>query len=638
MKNLLPFYVAGLGLLCMVQGGIGLLLTFRSARGVGPTAESTPDLSAADDAKVRAYVRHRRVDCFFWFCVGAATLWFIGFRNSWILSSIGLLWAVSSARGFLSTLRQSGRAAVAAEADAEAAASNAGACRRPGGRRIANVMLLCLGIAMLYFSSIHVGASPAAASPPRDVGNRRLAEIVTRRVERAFEQTGHVGLVVGAIADGEEMLQGFGTRQLGRLQPPDADTVFEIGSISKVFTGILLAQRIESGELKLDDRVADLLPEGWSLPEPARAVTLQHCTTHTSGFPRLPENLLSVSNAVRQLFGGDPYRDYSEERFRDALATVDLEFAPGTKHVYSNFAVGLLGFVLSTQNGSDYETLIRSKICQPLGMPRTTTANDAWTQEHMSAKYRSALRLGPASLVLEGDEWRIPNHLAGAGAIRSTGRDMLTFLKANMGLISTPIDAAIRRSHQELFQESASSAIGMNWIRSFESSISQDVIWHNGGTGGFRAYLGFTADRRFGVFVLSNTAISVDDMASGILKALVREYAPDSSKPVTKHGYAKVAPYTGVRWENDRPIVQIQDRWYPLVSIDGVPIDRVMSFARREFGDKARKRLAEDLVELLSKMGHEPEWDVTLGLETGDGQVERRKVPMTEENRNRVRE
>jgi hypothetical protein len=207
-----------------------------------------------------------------------------------------------------------------------------------------------------------------------------------------------------------------------------------------------------------------------------------------------------------------------------------------------------------------------------------------------------------------------------------------------VGLIPTPIDAAIRRSHQELSRESADSAMGMGWIRSFEGELSQEVIWHNGGTGGFRAYLGFTEDRRFGVFVLSNTAISVDDMARGILEALVREYAPDSRKPVTEHGYAKVAPYTGVRWEKDRPIVQVRGRWYPLVSIDGVPIDRVMDFARREFGDKARKRLAEDLVELLSKMGHEPRWEVTLGLEIGDGQVERLEVPMTEENRSRVRE
>ena len=421
-------------------------------------------------------------------------------------------------------------------------------------------------------------------------------------------------------------------------QPPDADTVFEIGSITKTFTGILLAQRIENGELKLDDHVADLLPEGWSLPESAREITLRHCTTHTSGFPRLPANLLSFSVVSRQLFGGDPYRDYSEEQFRDALATVELESEPGTERSYSNFAVGLLGFVLATQNGSDYETLVTNEICKPLGMHKTVITNDAWHRENMPVKYRSALKLGPAMIALESDEWQLPNHLAGAGAIRSTGRDMMTFLKANMGLISTPFDAAIQRSHQELFQECADKAMGMNWVRSFESDISQNIIWHNGGTNGFKSYLGFTEDHQFGVFALSNTDVDVDVLAVGILKALVQEYAPSRRKPVTEHGYAKVAPFTGVRWENERPVVQVQGRWSRLVSIDDIPIDRIMEYAQRQFGDKARKRFAEDLVELLSTMGHEPQWKVTLGLETSDGKVEQIETEMTEENRKRVRD
>jgi serine-type D-Ala-D-Ala carboxypeptidase/endopeptidase len=236
--------------------------------------------------------------------------------------------------------------------------------------------------------------------------------------------------------------------------------------------------------------------------------------------------LLGISGLLNLAFlGGDPHRDYREVQFRDALATVKLTFEPGTKHAYSNFAVGLLWFVLATQNGSDYETLVTSKICQPLGMHRTVLTNDEWHREHMPAKYRSVAKQGPVCLALESDEWQFPNHLAGAGAIRSTGRDMMTFLKANMGLIPTPIDAAIRRSHEELFQESADRAIGMNWIRSFDSTISQNIIWYNGGTGGFRTHVGFTKDRQFGVFVLSNTANSVDALADGILKALVREYA-----------------------------------------------------------------------------------------------------------------
>jgi hypothetical protein len=135
--------------------------------------------------------------------------------------------------------------------------------------------------------------------------------------------------------------------------------------------------------------------------------------------------------------------------------------------------------------------------------------------------------------------------------------------------------------------------------------------------------------------VLSNTSHSVDDLGEEILTALVRRSG--GHKPVTNEGYAKVAPFTGVRWENDRPIVRVDDRWSPLVSIDGIPMKRIVEFAHKEFGDKARKRFAEDLVELLATMGHEPQWEVTLGLETSDGQVEQLEVMMTEENRDLVR-
>jgi CubicO group peptidase (beta-lactamase class C family) len=541
MDNFLFFFIPGCGLLFSVQGAWGLLSTFRTGSGVGPAGEPTSESSAAVKAKVRTRLRIKRISGIFWFCLGIATLWFSDIRDSWILPSVGLVWMIIGAWEFVSTFRRARQAAIAANICSElAAVSNAKAGRGLPRKQLASALILGVGIAMLCFSGIRIGASPAAVTEPTEEKSR-LADIVTQHVERAFEQQGYIGLVVGAIAKDEEVLLGFGNRQLGDSHPPDAETVFEIGSISKAFTGILLAQKIENGELELDDHIAELLPEGWSLSESAREITLRHCTTHTTGFPRLPAILLSFAAVFRNLFGGDPYRDYSEEQFRDALAAVELEFEPGTERSYSNFAVGLLGFVLSTQNGSDYETLVTSKICQPLGMHRTVITNDKWHLDNMPAKYRAALKLGPATIALGSAEWQVPNHLAGAGAIRSTGRDMMTFLKANMGLIPTPFDAAIQRSHQELFQERADKAMGMNWIRSFESSISQNIIWHNGGTGGFRTYLGFTEDHQFGVVVMSTTADDVDALAEGILKALVREYAPGSRRPVTEL-YLEIRP------------------------------------------------------------------------------------------------
>lgn len=119
---------------------------------------------------------------------------------------------------------------------------------------------------------------------------------------------------------------------------------------------------------------------------------------------------------------------------------------------------------------------------------------------------------------------------------------------------------------------------------------------------------------------------------------LVEAFAPGQSKPVSEHGYAKVAPFTDVRWEEDRPIVRVGDEWLPLVSLDGIPMDRIMKFARETFGDLAHKRFAEDLPELLSKMGHDPQWDVILEWQTKDARAKSMQVRMTKRNRDLVRD
>lgn len=634
MEELLPFIIPGMGVFLLITGAWKILYNLLPKKDLDPSAPG--DL----DCQVRARVLNTRISGIFWISLGVATVWFSELRAPWILPGVGLFWMIVGVSSFVSTFRRKRRDAIAAELS-KRQATFATTGTTSNHIRFAGVLAgaLCIGIGFLivWFSGIRVGRAPAASIPP-STSDSRLAERVTEHVVRDFEHNERVGLVVGAIAKGEQVLFGFGARQLGDTKPPDADTVFEIGSITKVFTGILLAQAVENGELKLDDRIADLLPEGWSLAEAARGITLQHCTTHTTGFPRLPDNLTTASSAVGYALGGDPYRHYSEEAFREALKTVELECQPGASSGYSNFAVGLLGFVLARQQGTDYESLVRQRICQPLGMHHTANKADPGQFDHLSDKYRSVFRIGSFCFALQGDYWQLPDSLAGAGAIRSTGRDMMAFLQANMGGDPTPIDAAIQRSHQELFREHPRRTIGMNWVRSYDPLMSQNVIWHNGGTSGFKSYLGFTEDGQFGVVVLSNTARSVNSLGEDILKSLVAEFDPSSHKLVTEHGYGKVAPYTGVRWENGQPIVEVQGSWSPLVSIDGIPIDRIMDFAKQRFGNKARKRLAEDLVELFSAMGHEPQWNVTLGLMNSNGQIECLQAMMTEENRRQVRE
>ena len=519
MDSWFPFFPPVCGLLFSLTGAFLASASIIAARLDKLDAAAEPSADVARRLRGRSPLA-RCIDRLagpFWFIAGSLTLWFSEFRAPWIMPAVGLFWMLVGASAML---HRRGRQETVE--DAMPAASTADERRRLRRQQLGTgVLLLCLGIPMLWFSDIDFGAAPVAR-PQAAEGDSRLAVIVRQQVEPDFRRHGHVGLVVGVIAGGEEVLLGFGSRRLGDSSPPDADTPFEIGSITKVFTGIVLAKRIENGALELDDRVADLLPEGWSLSPAARGITLRHCTTHASGLPRLPENLIGFSAAIRSLFGGDPYRSYGEQAFREALATTEVEFEPGTRCLYSNFAVGLLGFVLASQSRTDYETLVTDEICRPLGMHDTVIAGDRSRLEPMSTGYRATLGLGPIMIALGSSEWRLPNHLAGAGGIRSTGRDMLTFLKANMGLLPTPLDRSIQRSHQELFR--AEMRIGMNWIHSSNSGLPRRVIWHNGGTGGFRSYLGFTDDRELGVFVLANTSGGVDTLAVDILKALDQAY------------------------------------------------------------------------------------------------------------------
>jgi CubicO group peptidase (beta-lactamase class C family) len=540
VSNWLYFFLPACGLVFVVSGTFMLFVAVALARTRISDSATVPSEIVPSEIEVAAKMQKLRSDLAlrsgltwtrridqasgpFWLLVGLATLWFSELKAPWILPIVGLSWTCFGAWATVATFRRRGRQTDDTADDEVVSAIVADPMTPRSKRRIMlqqgvwGMLFLCLGIPLFWLSAPRIGATPLVV-PPAENDDSDLASIVRELVERDFARQGHVGMMVGVVLGNEEVLLGFGARGLGNRNPPDADTPFEIGSITKVFTGILLAQQIEKGELELDDRVADLLPEGWELSEAAREITLRHCTTHASGLPRLPENHMSFSRAIRSLFRGDPYRDYSEQAFRDALATTQVEFEPGTRSLYSNFAMGLLGFVLATHGKTDYEALVTSQICRPLGMHDTFITQAPPSLEHGLAGYRTTLRLGPAMMALTSDDWRLPNHLAGAGGIRSTGRDMLTFLKANMGRLSTPLDPAMERSHQELHR--AEMRIGMNWIHSFTSGLSGPVIWHNGGTGGFSTYLGFTEDQELGVFVLSNTSSDVNTLAVEILEAL----------------------------------------------------------------------------------------------------------------------
>ncbi len=311
------------------------------------------------------------------------------------------------------------------------------------------------------------------------------------------------GLAIGLVNEKGTQIVGYGRVSEQNAAPPAGDTVFEIGSISKVFTGLMLAEMAEKHVVQLDEPVQKLLGDSLTVPKRGeREITLVDLATHTSGLPRMPANFSPKDQA-------NPYADYTVEQMAKFVSGYKLPRGPGTRSDYSNLGFGLLGHALALKSGMSYEALLRKKICEPLGMDDTGITLDDARKARLAQGHDA-----------DGDaaaNWDLPT-LAGAGAIRSTATDMLKFLAANAGVIKTLIDPAIAASHVVHFKNpTGSNDVALAWQVRKDGSLD----WHNGETGGYHSFAGFVPEKHAGVIVLCNTATKqVDALGSALAKAL----------------------------------------------------------------------------------------------------------------------
>ncbi len=333
-------------------------------------------------------------------------------------------------------------------------------------------------------------------------GAQDLGELKALLLNRTDENHKAVGIVVGLVdATGERFLAAGATAPGGSVAP-DADTVFEIGSITKVFTSLVLADMVVRGEVKLDDPVAKFLPSTVKVPErDGKKITLLDLSNQVSGLPRMPDNFKPADM-------GDPYIDYSPALMYEFLAKVQLPRGIGEKYEYSNLGVGLLGHALALRAGMSYEELVRRRVLEPLGM------ND--TAMTLSERQKARLAPGSGPNLSPVKNWGF-DALAGAGALRSTARDMLKFLTAAAGLRETPLRAAFDLMLKtERPTGLADLTVGMGWH--IWRKYGTEIVWHNGGTGGYRTWAGFDPAKKAGVVVLCNTSFGVDDLGCWTLE------------------------------------------------------------------------------------------------------------------------
>lgn len=361
--------------------------------------------------------------------------------------------------------------------------------------RAAWLVALC-GIAVA--GNVARSQSPPVSHFPPDAQIRHIL------AERIDVQRQNVGIVVGLVDQAGRRIVAHGGMDLKSGLPVDGDSVFEIGSVTKVFTSILLADAVRRGEVTLSDPVSKHLPADVKVPERAgQQITLRDLAMHVSALPRLPNNFAPKDR-------GNPYADYSVKELYDFLSGYELPRDIGSRYEYSNLGAGLLGHVLARRAGTDYESLVRSRILQPLGMKSTAIVLDDGMKRRLAAGHNTEREPVP--------NWDLPT-VAGAGALRSTVNDMLAFLSAQLGHAPSALTPVM----QSLLSErrpttSATLDIALAW-HILKTSRGGEIVWHNGGTGGYRSYVGFDPQSRAGVVVLSNmsTPAGVDDIGSHVL-------------------------------------------------------------------------------------------------------------------------
>jgi len=329
-----------------------------------------------------------------------------------------------------------------------------------------------------------------------------------------------VGAIVIGLSDaGRREIYGFGTPR------PDGHARFEIGSITKAYTGLLLADAVQRREVELDTPVAELLPPGVTAPTRDKvAITLRHLALHSSGLPRVPPSLRAASP--------DPYGKYDEDAlYRDLLGT-ELEARPGTVIAYSNYGYGLLGFVLGKKIGTGYAKALETRVLKPLELTETSL-------ELAGAPLPPKLVRGTTDDLQPAAPWTW-QALAGAGALVSSARDQLR-------LVELELDAAgggkgQLRAPMALTQESQLVAgqgqnEGLGW-----QIDGAGRYWHNGGTGGYRSFLAFDPKTKRGIVILAATATSViDGLGKTLFDILDGTARPPAKRPTAE----QLASYAG---------------------------------------------------------------------------------------------
>jgi CubicO group peptidase (beta-lactamase class C family) len=371
-------------------------------------------------------------------------------------------------------------------------------------------------------------SAPARTPTPPSVPaseTGRYHDQVEAQVKPFLEAEIVSGLVVGLYDAGKTEIYGFGRGP--NNAPPDGTTLFELGPVTKVYAGLLLADALQRREVLLETPVAELLPPGVTVPIRDKvAITLKHLVLHSSGLPAMPPSLLA------HRYDPDPFGHYGEDRLYNDLIQTDLQSTPGRQINASPYGAGLLGFALGRKIGGGFAKALTERVLRPLELKDTVLMVPPALAPRRATGTTDDLATAPP--------WTF-DALAAAGALWSTARDQLQLIDAELDAADGGT-RALRRA-MKLSQEPELDRTGQNeglgWLID-----SAGRYWQNGSSGGFHAFVGFDPKTKHGVVVLASTATSLVDRLSAAMYKILEE--PNAVLPPVRFPTAaELAPLAG---------------------------------------------------------------------------------------------
>ena len=375
------------------------------------------------------------------------------------------------------------------------------------------VFAMCLAAAGILCAVLAPLSAQQGPSLPTSLpSDAQIREILAERID---VQHRNVGIVVGIVTPAGQRIVPYGRFSQDSPRPVTGDTVFEIGSVTKVFTSMLFADMVRRGEVNLADPVARHLPPGVKVRSNGdRTIALVDLATHTSGLPLWPSGI----PATRE--GALAMATYSEAQLFQFLSGFEIPADIGSKWAYSNIDAGLLGLALAHRANSTYEALIKTRLTGPLQMGSTAVALSPEMKARRAVGYDAELRVAPS--------WDVPT-LAGAGSLHSSTTDLLTFL-ASLESDRSPLAGAMT-TMLETRRTGPGIPQALGWLVIATGPGDEGIVTHDGGTLGFASSIAYDPKTRTGVAVLSNTASGVGDIARHLLRPAIPLTKPAGAAP-----------------------------------------------------------------------------------------------------------